>query len=1500
MPELYRARVANVKYNSGLNLYDDYILDLGGTNTLIDLENGQGKTLFLQCIAQTIVPGAKFSKNWPVSKLFDESNDNRFIHCMTEWKLDEGSEYNYALVGFCGFKVDASNLTGQLEKQEDRATTPKHDHIKYICYYNEPNQNDISHFPLYKRLDNGQKKAMSQKELVNYLNQLKEGNNENFAVVISGNKSAHYTALSLININAFEWKFMLDLNKDEASTYDYYAQFNSPISFIKDCLIKLVESSNQLKIGSDFQNEGNRAKLLMALQETLQTLKHKQELIKEYYLIEDFCNDVSIVILQLKEEYINEENLLIKLSALKKKVATMLKINETEVEENKLLMDSIMKEEKKLENDRLEIKRKRLLVDILALEEKMKESRERYLKAAEQTLNKETQLDEKEDKLNKYESEYLYTELLALEKQLHAKEVEFNAATKDNSQLFEDYKESGNRAGNVLLAILRRLETEIEETEQAIKDCRDKNDQRKRLKYQKENLLETKQLEVKKIKENLLRINDNINQIAKEKTFFIIDTAKKEYNEVTQNIIAIDSHLEVLKEDFQAKTIQLTETNANIQGAKEHLKQTEKSIKSLIEELLVYEKKKEIVTTLQSRYQQEHIETFLQHSIMEYDSLVRNLSIKKEELDTLIANLSENSGLNVSLTARHQFKVISNAYPNAIWGSELLKEMDLKEKEAFLTRIPLLMYAIVLEDSDFVHLCENKRIAEAYKDELVPIINSKALRSTVTSGENLTFTSKPIEHFIDAEKKKRQIAKHQREMILIENDLREKENYLNQLKKDQKDLSSFMLRYPDEIIEKQQQQLKVFQQEKNNKAKALTELESLVLNLENNIKTNIQKQEEARREKQSLLDKKEHIEHQLVYFKKENELLAEKQEMLLELKYCEKVILETKDSLYEENQAIETTSNTIESLVEKSKGLNTQLFQKKAQQDTFPLKAFNIVEDKELQTEENFDKLLETFTVYARELLSQSKEIASTEKDIKQLKTNIENKIKALNTKSGKEGKYTLNYFRQHYFNTGIDHHEIITQIEKSKLKIKKELKDLRDEERVHNEIYSGNKKLLESNIAKFDGNFEIEKKEAAYWTKEDLKQEADKNKEESSKLKACFQDVLEKEKKLKEITTELTFKQSKIKEHELRNNYEQRLPLVSDEIVQKINIEDLSTMEENIRLVKEKTKNKIKNYKLTMEKMEDLLSKPNLVLFKEELSSLKTAMPTTDFECNELHKLLNQENGYLAMVKNEIYHAETAIEGLKRAEDHFIGQCIQMCKHLYNDIMAVEKLSRITINDRKQQMVQVQMKPTEENYLKGKMQSYIRHILEEMNTINDEASKFKTLSSRLALKELFVQYIEDVNRCDVKIYKAESKAENSRMLSWRKAMGSKGQSNGMYLNLSICLLAYIRQLHNPQRATGRKFLLLDAPWSGTQAAYIWQPIIKLLEQNNTQLLCVGYEPPSQLLSLFDTIVGLTSKDNTDKKSVVVETQFSARSYKRDELYFQSFIGKDICEQLKL
>jgi hypothetical protein len=316
-------------------------------------------------------------------------------------------------------------------------------------------------------------------------------------------------------------------------------------------------------------------------------------------------------------------------------------------------------------------------------------------------------------------------------------------------------------------------------------------------------------------------------------------------------------------------------------------------------------------------------------------------------------------------------------------------------------------------------------------------------------------------------------------------------------------------------------------------------------------------------------------------------------------------------------------------------------------------------------------------------------------------------------------------------------------------------------------------------------------------------------------------------------------------------------------------------------------------NYESALDRIIKNLMDSELVHFKEDLENLRQSTPVSKEECTLIIDRLQGEQGYIKSLDEEKARISSIINELKEDEEVFINQLLQKCEQVYGELLNLTHLSKININGKATSMIEVIVKPAEEVIRKARMKSYINHLVNGLQNV-EESERLSYLSNNLTLKDLFSQFVDNINNCDVKIYKVDAIESNSKSISWAEVIGSTGQSNGMAYNIFICLISFIKKLYNPHIGDeSRKFVMFDAPFSGMSASYIWEPIIKLLDENNFQVLCLGYGMPSNLLPLFDVKYYLdTDVNDAGTQTVVVKKLKSEVDL--DKLSYRKLVGEQI------
>jgi hypothetical protein len=253
MPQIWRARLTNIEYDSGKKIYADELFRFNSQNTLINLANGGGKTLLIQLLLQVVMPNEMLNKR-PLADLLGSKKYTG--HILVEWKLDN-PEPTYLTTGFC---FTRGNDEG--------------DRLKYFLYtlhYRQPNEFDIKNLPLVQ-----EKTPLDYAEL---LALLRGARNQDSRVTIfdrDDKRRAYLAHLSSYNIFEKEWKNIKVTNNVEGGVGEFFAAAKTSKQLLETVLIPAVEEAI-------FAGEEDAKRLSQAFAQVHQNLIRLPELQKNLH-----------------------------------------------------------------------------------------------------------------------------------------------------------------------------------------------------------------------------------------------------------------------------------------------------------------------------------------------------------------------------------------------------------------------------------------------------------------------------------------------------------------------------------------------------------------------------------------------------------------------------------------------------------------------------------------------------------------------------------------------------------------------------------------------------------------------------------------------------------------------------------------------------------------------------------------------------------------------------------------------------------------------------------------------------------------------------------------------------------------------------------------------------------------------------------------------------------------------------------------------------------------
>lgn len=230
----------------------------------------------------------------------------------------------------------------------------------------------------------------------------------------------------------------------------------------------------------------------------------------------------------------------------------------------------------------------------------------------------------------------------------------------------------------------------------------------------------------------------------------------------------------------------------------------------------------------------------------------------------------------------------------------------------------------------------------------------------------------------------------------------------------------------------------------------------------------------------------------------------------------------------------------------------------------------------------------------------------------------------------------------------------------------------------------------------------------------------------------------------------------------------------------------------------------------------------------------------------------------------------EGELEKLKKNTALFNENVLEHVRKMNEQIKKIERSTTITLNDRRRQMLQVDMPDwgTMENVYKLQVEQFTTSMLEDI--VQNPNDMERIIQQRISAKELLGEVI-GFQKIRLRLYKVEQGRESR--ISWSQANKTSGAEGFICAFVVVsALLAYRRRdeevLPGRQRNQG-SVLLMDNPFAKVQSKHIVDALMNLCRATNTQLIAFSDVENAAIINSFDNIYTLRKKRRIDGKDTL-------------------------------
>lgn len=1465
MPNINRIRVNNVKYNFGTQGYDDFSMRMYGKNTLYDLANGGGKSVLMLLLLQNLIPNCTLDEKQPIEKLFRNGGGNTTIHSLVEWKLDDKDireGFRYMTTGFCAHKAKEMDMSenGQLslaetengektaavsgENAEARRDSASIEYFNYCIFYRDYNENDIVNLPLQNS-----KERITYSGLKSYLKDLAR-KNLNLKVYVFERKGEYQRFISGYGLFESQWEIIRGINKTEGHVRTYFeTHYKTTRKVVEDLLIEeIIEKAFLVKTEQNDVSE-DMAKTLLDIKDKLVELSRKKSEIvnfdKETELMHLLESRVSSF-LSLYEEKDKVAGTLADIYVTGEALSTQGEEEIARMEEKKAAMEQqLISEKRRIEG----LKIIRDQYDLESIKDDMQVLSGHVNQASEE-------LDQGKEELDLKESINDYMHFLADKAQMEENQAVIAASYDANSdQLLKLHQYASFKKqmdDEKLKDIRNRLESRQEELKSLSKELKTLNHVAEEGKI----ALAVAKSHKEHFNEEYLRCMEEIGAVRKEISILVLSDLKDLMKSLKEEESALRERKEQAERSYLSDVQQLGEKERALYVEKEMLTAAQKALEE------AEEKNKEYVLN------RDRLKKMVQiYSVKDMESLYDTIKERAFDHRVAVAELERKiAGVNRHLEQIREGRILeeSEAVSKvkdylesrhgdfALSGVDYLSALPKVNREELLSRFPMLPYGVVTKQFNLVK--EDERIGTIdLGSQAVPVYDQNILESPYVPSEQLgvVLIAKDKNTFLEEDA-----------LALEATRLEKKLSELN------------------EELERFQEMRATYDEDLNYTAK-LTD--AAFLNAENEVQEGKERILEYKRSIDSINAEVERIH---AHSEKQKEEMEKAEEILLtnQREQVKLAGMEAKSDLAEETKKqldfytaevkrLEGDTARAESEREaaalKAEELNQQISHMERQiaevlsdwetiykdyyvEQEYKLTAVNVSEE-QLKAEFLAAKaVVERATV----VLEDKKKLIATLQDSMQRELKIIErrgvKVEVLEQLKASGGLHPVD---EEFINRLSMHlSQIAVRCDQLKSDYKKkEHEATKLEGRIEQAVQALKERFGEQALEELSGLSGKQKGPAALENKGVTREEAVQAIAEGDRILDDLQE------KMRDFQREY---QQYVKNNSVITDlYKDVKRIVESEELDIENADVLVKEQEEIREIFEECLLRYdKSNKALARARQELLNYKTQTantLFTmgafELSSSIKddVEVPETYEDAKALLSNIREMISYIVLEKERV---EQGIEDMEAIKNNFENQCIERCKDVRTELDKLPKLSRIQLDGEMIQMVTLTIPYVKEEFVKQRMSDYIDEVVNGADRFQDNNDRIKYMKNQLLLKKLFSVMVTDMNAIKLKLYKRERMKEQSRYLRYEEAVGSTGQSQGIYIQFLVSIINYISGMYAPEAEASelKKVIFIDNPFGAAKDIYIWEPIFALLKTNNVQLIVPARGATPAITNRFD------------------------------------------------
>lgn len=1464
MPQINRIRVNNVKYNFGTQVYDDFVMRFNCQNTIYDLANGGGKSLLMLLLMQNMLPNCTLDDKQPIEKLFRQGSGNTCIHSLVEWKLDpcyQKDGFRFMTTGFCARKGRGTDDENQDGQEQTAAPTASVEYFNYCIFYREFGDNDIKNLPL---VSNGER--ITYNGLKAYLRDLEKGGYK-YVVKIFDRKGDYQSFISNYGIYESAWEIVRGINKTEGHVRTYFeSNYKTSRKVVEDLLIEeIIQKSFNNKLSVD-NDEGMMAQTLMDIKDKLVELSKKHSQLGAY--------DSQIAAIDSFKEYLSTyEAFYNRKEEIEKQLYDLLLVamreSDKKDKELKSQDDLITKMYDELAHEKEAI----AVADVMSEKNSMAGVESLVNETRKALELKNTAIEEARGKLSLMESAGDYKDYAEYEKSYKGLQIAIDNRLREDTDITAELKILAAGYRKFYETETRRLKEKLDIAANRVKALE------VRLSEAKDNLrnADKEAAGLGSLSDNLeneiQELHTQLGAALSEAGTVVCENVSEEYDKSFRDKELLKNEETRMSEKFNDVQQQLMSLNETISANKALIDIFTEQSEKLEKADEAGNADNERMGKIREIYSADNDEAMLSVILETYQKMRSEYTEEckaAQELDSFIDNARKGTYICKSPERDRLKEYLESQYgSDVVEGHEWFATLNAGQKRDVLKRTPFIEYAFIIKN-DFERIKADEMLKDFGKGAAAyPVISEQVLIDTKLeiNKDLIVFALKDMSFLRDEAKLETQIKLAQEEL----------ESHKAQAGKLADRMELVWNDYTFALV--------------YNAASGkvdVSEAEAIRLKIADSEAAII----EAEKKRSVLNEVKEQLSRNLAQTRDDIEERETACSLLSRIMEMNTSIDKKYERLKGLKADVDSARNRIYECEEAAASANSE---------------YDSARDFEDSTRKAYDEIIKSWEEQYAPYYDENVSIEIDDDTYRLDKDEIESRFTGLKTAlSQKNSDFadkqalmnhlsaSMNKCRDAIEYRGYTFDDIKAKYEAGEIMAagSQQLRNAKDalnnlvkgSDSVREELESQEALLnrlegsiahginqIENNYGSFkefpcdDPDGFITQHKALIKKLEDNTKTQEKTRRQMSD---SFKDILVCRKDLERIVSDAGMHVPE----EFRP--EDAAGITAD-------LKEYEAVHKEYASITRLEYKKVDEFNKNKAKLIDLLNGFNAVELADEVR-ISLNVPENVAKTRSMIESLNETNTFIQLEKDRI---AKGIEDMQMIKDNFENRCIQTCSNIKTELDRLPQLSNINLDGEQIAIISLQIPYIKEELYKEKMSEYIDETVFMAESFKEPVERLKYIRNRLSWKRLFSVIVTDMNSIRINLYKRERIKDQSRYLRYEEAVGSTGQSQGIYIQFLIAIINYISNMNSSgNEGVEGKTIFIDNPFGAAKDIYIWEPIFKLLATNHVQLIVPARGATPAITGRFDVNYILGQKLVDSRQQTVVVDYYS--STKESELEY--------------